>query len=177
MQKIALSAALTLALVLPVMAQDQAGAIASFIDAEGTEIGDVTLTQAEGGVSINGEVMGLASGKHGFHFHETGDCDATTKFDSAGKHFNPTDRKHGLENPDGPHAGDLPNIAATAPGLASIELTSDMISLNEGDPAYVFDEDGTALVVHAAADDNVTDPSGNSGDRIACAVIEAPTEP
>jgi Cu-Zn family superoxide dismutase len=177
MQKIALSAALTLALILPAVGQDQAGATATFINAEGAEVGAVTLTQGESGVTLDGELTGITPGEHGFHFHQTGDCDATTQFESAGAHFNPTDHQHGLENPEGPHAGDLPNVTATEAGIVDVELTSDSISLTEGDPAYVFDDDGTALVIHADADDNVTDPSGNSGDRVACAVVEAPTNP
>jgi superoxide dismutase, Cu-Zn family len=173
MQKIALGAALTLALILPAAAQDQAGATATFMNAEGAELGVVTLTQGEGSVSISGELTGVPAGEHGFHFHQTGDCDAATMFESAGSHFNPTEHQHGLENPEGPHAGDLPNVTATEAGTVTVDLSTDMISLTEGDPAYVFDDDGTALVLHADADDNVTDPSGNSGDRIACAVIEA----
>ena len=173
MQKLALSAAVTLALIVPAIAQDQAGATATFMNAEGAEVGSVTLTQGEGSVSITGELTGMTPGEHGFHFHQTGDCDAATKFESAGAHFNPTEHKHGLENPEGPHVGDLPNVTAAEDGTVAVELTSEMISLSEGDPAYVFDEDGTALVIHAAADDQMTDPSGNSGDRVACAVIEA----
>jgi Cu-Zn family superoxide dismutase len=176
MQKIALGAALTLALILPVSAQDQAGATGTFINADGAELGVVTLTGTESGVSISGELEGIPAGEHGFHFHQTGDCDAATQFESAGSHFNPTDHQHGLENPEGPHAGDLPNVTATEAGAVTLDLSTDTISLTEGDPAYVFDEDGTALVLHANADDNVTDPSGNSGDRIACAVIEAATQ-
>lgn len=173
MQKIALGAALTLALILPAIAQDQASATATFMNADGTEIGVVTLTQGESGVSLSGELSGVEPGEHGFHFHQTGDCDASANFESAGSHFNPTDHQHGLENPEGPHAGDLPNVTADAAGNVTLDLSTDTVSLEEGDPAYVFDEDGTALVLHANADDYVTDPSGNSGDRIACAVIEA----
>ena len=174
---ILLSSALALALVLPAMAQEAGTAMATFIDAAGTEVGSVTLTQGGDGVTISGMLEGMTPGEHGFHFHETGDCDGASKFESAGKHFNPTAHKHGMENPEGPHAGDLPNVTADDTGMVMVELTSDTISLDEGDPAYVFDADGTALVIHAAADDNVTDPSGNSGDRVACAVIEANTAP
>lgn len=177
MHKLTLSAAMALALVLPAAAQEAQTAAATFMNAEGAEVGTVTLTQGDGSVTVTGELTGMTPGEHGFHFHETGDCDGSTKFESAGKHFNPTDHKHGMENPEGPHAGDLPNVTADDSGMVMVDLSSEMISLTEGDPAYVFDSDGTALVIHAAPDDNVTDPSGNSGDRVACAVIEADTQP
>lgn len=154
-------------------AQEGASAKATFVNAEGTNIGDVTLTQGSGGVTVAGQLTGVPEGQHGLHFHSVGNCDAADKFEAAGGHFNPTEHQHGSENPQGPHAGDLPNVTAAADGAVAIELTSDMISLTEGDPAYVFDADGTALVLHADPDDLKTDPSGNSGDRIACAVIEA----
>jgi len=176
MRRLVLISAFALAAALPVHAQDAGTASATFIDAAGEEIGSVTLTQEDGGVTISGHVMGITPGEHGMHFHETGDCDASAAFESAGSHFNPTEHQHGTENPEGPHAGDLPNITADADGMADIELTSDLISLDEGDAAYVFDDDGTALVIHANADDLKTDPSGNSGDRVACAVIEAAAE-
>ena len=177
MHKLTLSAAIALALVLPATAQEAQTATATFMNAEGTEVGAVTLTQGDGSVTVTGELTGMTPGEHGFHFHETGDCDGAAKFESAGGHFNPTEHKHGMENPEGPHAGDLPNVTADDAGMVMVDLTTDMISLTEGDPAYVFDADGTALVIHAAPDDNVTDPSGNSGDRVACAVIEADTQP
>ena len=179
MHKLALTTALALAMIAPAHAAEPLPAMATavFMDLDGAELGSVTLTQRTAGVVITGELTGLKPGLHGIHFHETGNCDASTKFESAGKHFNPTDHKHGLDSPDGPHAGDLPNITAATDGTASIDLTTDRLSLKEGDPAYVFDADGTALVIHADVDDNVTDPSGNSGDRIACAVIEASTAP
>ena len=157
-------------LAAPALAQEATG---MFIDLTGAEAGSVTLTQGEGSVSITGEAMGLTPGEHGIHFHQTGDCDSAGKFESAGGHFNPTNHKHGLENPEGPHAGDLPNLTVAEDGTATIDLTSDMISLTEGEEGYVFDEDGTALIIHAAMDDQKTDPSGNSGDRMLCAVIEA----
>ena len=177
MQRLALSAATTLALILPAMAQDPASAMANFMSADGTEIGSVTLAQGDGAVTVSGELAGITPGEHGLHFHQTGDCDGVSGFESAGGHFNPTDHQHGLENPEGPHAGDLPNVTAAEDGTVAVDLTTDLISLTEGDPAYVFDDDGTALVIHADPDDNMTDPSGNSGDRVGCAVIEANTTP
>lgn len=164
----------TLLLATPAFAQEARG---TFIDLEGAEAGSVMLTQADGSVAISGDAMGLEPGEHGIHFHMTGDCDAAGKFESAGGHFNPTDHKHGLENTEGPHAGDLPNLTVGDDGAAAIDLTSDMISLTEGEDGYVFDEDGTALIIHAAMDDQMTDPSGNSGDRLLCAVIEAAPAP
>lgn len=160
----------TLLLATPAIAQEAHGTL---IDLNGQEAGTITFSQSDGAVAITGHAMGLEPGEHGIHFHETGDCDATGKFESAGAHFNPGDHQHGLENPEGPHAGDLPNLTADDDGMADINLTSETISLIEGSDGYVFDEDGTAVVLHAEADDQMTDPSGNSGDRQFCAVIEA----
>ena len=170
MRKLLLLAGFAALVATPIHAQE---ATANFVDAEGLDLGTVTLTSAEGGVAITGHVMGIEPGEHGFHFHEVGDCDGSAAFESAGAHFNPTSHKHGMENPVGPHAGDLPNLTADAQGMVNIEATSNMVSLTEGEDGYVFDADGTALMIHANPDDNRTDPSGNSGDRIACAVIEA----
>jgi Cu-Zn family superoxide dismutase len=172
MRRLSLVAAATLALTMPAWAQD-AGATAKFISADGNELGEITLTQAEGGVVVKGTVTSITPGEHGIHFHETGDCDAASAFETAGGHFNPTSHQHGLDNPEGPHAGDLPNVTADGQGNVALDFTTDTISLTEGDDGYVFDDDGTALIIHADPDDNVTDPSGNSGDRITCAVIEA----
>ena len=177
MQRLTLGAVAALALVVPAMAQDPGTAKATFMDAQGAEVGSVILAQGTSGVTIVGDLTGQTPGQHGLHFHMTGDCDGAGGFESAGGHFNPTEHQHGLENPDGPHAGDLPNVTAAADGTVTVNLTTETISLTEGDPAYVFDADGTALVIHAGPDDNVTDPAGNSGDRFACAVIEANTTP
>lgn len=164
----------SLLLATPTLAQEAGG---SFINMEGAEAGSITLTQSDGGVALSGSAMGLTEGEHGIHFHMTGTCDAAAKFETAGGHFNPTEHQHGLENPEGPHAGDLPNITANADGSAEINLTSTSISLVEGDDGYVYDEDGTALIIHAGTDDQMTDPSGNSGDRVLCAVIEPTPAP
>lgn len=164
----------SLLLATPTLAQEAMG---TFISQDGAEAGNVTLTQGDGGVTLSGSASGLTEGDHGIHFHMVGTCDAAAKFETAGEHFNPTDHQHGLENEAGPHAGDLPNVTANAEGLAEFELTSVTISLTEGDEGYVFDEDGTALIIHASADDQVTDPSGNSGDRVLCAVVEPAPAP
>lgn len=146
---------------------------ATFVDIEGNEIGTVTLTETEEGVTIAGTLEGIAEGEHGFHIHETGDCDPATNFESAGSHFAPRGNEHGFDNPNGPHAGDMRNQTAGADGQLVLNVNNDMVSLTEGEEGNLFDEDGSALVVHSGPDDYMTDPSGNSGDRIACAVIEA----
>jgi Cu-Zn family superoxide dismutase len=171
---IALATALLMASSLPSLAQ--AEATATFVDVDGNEVGTATITALEeGGVMIGGELMGIEPGEHGFHVHETGDCDASTAFESAGGHFNPTDAQHGLANPEGAHAGDVvSNVTAAEDGKVTLEVTSEMISLDESAEGYLFDDDGSAMVLHADPDDQTTDPAGNAGDRIACAVIEAP---
>jgi Cu-Zn family superoxide dismutase len=180
-----MSSAVALALCLPAVAQEstsQTGAdavggnsaLAVFTDTEGNEVGSVTLTPTDDGhVVIAGGLEGMSPGQHGFHFHQTGTCDPSTNFESAGSHFNATDTQHGLENPDGPHLGDLENVTAAEDGTVRVDLETELVSLTEGEEGYLFDTDGTALVIHAGEDDQMTDPSGNSGDRVACAVVEA----
>jgi superoxide dismutase, Cu-Zn family len=146
---------------------------ATFINTDGEEIGTVTLTQTEEGVTIAGTVEGIPEGEHGFHIHETGECDPAAGFESAGGHFAPRGNQHGFENPDGPHAGDMRNQTADAEGQLVLNVNNDMVSLEQGDEAHLLDEDGSALMIHAQADDYRTDPGGDAGDRIACAVIEA----
>ena len=145
-------------------------ATAAVRDGNGTSLGVLRLESLAGGVRLSGQLTGLAPGAHGIHLHAVGRCDAPD-FSSAGGHFNPRNAKHGLVNPEGPHAGDMPAVAADGNGRAVVDHTTTLVTLANG-AATVFDADGTAVVVHAASDDQRTDPSGNSGSRIACGVIE-----
>ncbi len=122
---------------------------------------------------IRGALSGLPPGPHGIHLHAAGRCEPPT-FESAGAHFNPTARQHGLENASGPHAGDAPNVDAAQDGRAMVDVMLATASLNPSSAAFINDADGSAVVIHASADDQRTDPSGNSGARIACGVVGAP---
>jgi Cu-Zn family superoxide dismutase len=115
-------------------------------------------------------LTGFSAGDHGIHFHHAGRCDGPD-FASAGPHLNPAGARHGLQNPEGPHAGDLPNIAVNTAGEALVDVTSPRVTLDSSAPGGLFDADGTTVVIHALADDQRTDPAGNSGARIACAVV------
>jgi superoxide dismutase, Cu-Zn family len=114
-------------------------------------------------------VKGLPEGLHAVHIHAVGKCEGPA-FTSAGGHFNPLGKKHGLKNPDGPHAGDLPDMYVNKDGIGRYETFMESVTFGAGQTS-IFDADGSAVVVHATTDDNVTDPAGNSGDRIACGVI------
>lgn len=140
------------------------------MDSDGNAIGTAELSEEDAGVKVALEVEGLEEGIHGIHFHETGMCEGPD-FESAGGHFNPADAMHGMDNPDGPHAGDLPNIEASSDGTASQEFTAENVTLAIGEENSLLKEGGTALVIHAGEDDQTTDPSGDSGDRIACGVV------
>ena len=144
-------------------------ATAELMDVSGRDVGTAHLSEDSDGVRLLLEVHGLREGQKGVHIHETGSCEAPD-FKSAGAHFNPAGKQHGTENPQGPHAGDLPNIEVKPDGTGRLDATTDRVTLGEG-TGSLFDADGSALVVHAGPDDYTTDPSGNSGDRIACAVI------
>ena len=147
-------------------------ASATLVDAGGRNVGTVQIAERSGGVvALTGTLHDLPPGSHGIHFHAVGQCDAAAAFASAGAHFNPGARKHGLDSPEGPHAGDLPMVVVAADGRATLDLSTDRVTLGEG-PTSLFDADGSALVLHAAPDDQRTDPSGNSGARIACGVVK-----
>ncbi|HZH15058.1 MAG TPA: superoxide dismutase family protein [Archangium sp.] len=147
----------------------QSRATAELMNSSGQRMGTVTLVQRGDSVELQVEATGLEPGAHGIHFHQVGLCE-TPGFTSAGGHFNPLDKQHGLESPTGAHAGDLPNLEADASGKASYKTTTNRVTLDEGQLS-IFDADGTALVIHASADDQVTDPAGNSGARVACGVL------
>ena len=150
--------------------QNEPRTSATLLDSAGKQIGVVTLTQTGSGVAVAGDLQGLAAGQHGIHFHTVGRCDAAGAFATAGGHFNPGSRKHGLESSDGPHAGDLPNLSADASGKSTYRATTSRVTLGAGSSS-LLDADGSAVVVHATADDQRTDPAGNSGARVACGVI------
>jgi Cu-Zn family superoxide dismutase len=139
-------------------------------DGLGKAAGTAKLKQTSTGVKISLQVFGLPVGTHAFHIHNSGVCDAPD-FKTAGGHFNPESKKHGLKNPEGPHAGDMPNITVGANGKGKATVLNTRVTLAEGANS-VFHEGGTALVVHEKADDEMTDPAGNAGARIACGLIE-----
>ncbi|HET6228692.1 MAG TPA: superoxide dismutase family protein [Longimicrobiaceae bacterium] len=133
-------------------------------NAQGQEVGMLTLSPSGAGTHVMLRVHGMAPGTHGAHIHNTGRCDAPA-FTSAGPHLNTTNRMHGTQNPQGPHRGDMPNLVVAADGTGTLNLD---LATPWGD---IFDGDGSAIVVHANADDYMTDPSGNSGARVACGTI------
>ena len=144
------------------------GTPVQLVNSAGTAVGTVETQPRSGGTYVRVEVQGMPMGEHGLHLHAVGRCDGPA-FQSAGPHWNPAGKQHGHLNPQGAHLGDLPNLMVSANGHGRLVfLVNGQIS---------GDADGTSLVVHAKPDDYRTDPSGNSGDRIACAVLAAPTQP
>ncbi|MDQ3704781.1 MAG: superoxide dismutase family protein [Chloroflexota bacterium] len=162
------------ALLVPsALAQTGPTASADIVGTQGQTVGTAHFTQdSAGGVRVHVVVQGLTGleGQHGIHVHAVGTCEPDKQFSTAGPHFNPTGAQHGLRNPQGPHVGDLPNLSVDATGAGMLEYTSNLISLSPG-PNNIFDEDGAAIVIHAGMDDEVSDPAGNSGARVACGVI------
>ncbi len=149
-----------------VAGSDQAAAVLA--EPGGREIGRATIVQEGEGVQVRIEVMGLAAGTYGAHVHRTGRCEAPG-FESAGAHWNPTGAQHGFQNPSGRHRGDLPNLVVGADGRGTLAFAIRGARLRG--EAGIIDADGAAVVIHASADDYRTDPSGNSGARIACGVL------
>ena len=144
---------------------------ADIMDAKGANVGTAKLKAVKDGVQITVKVTGLPAGDHGIHIHTVGKCEGPA-FTTAGGHFNPTSAHHGMNNAADPHPhlGDLPNLKVAADGKGSATMVAKGVTLGDGANS-LFHEGGTALVIHAKADDYMTDPSGNSGDRIACGVI------
>ncbi|MFZ5448648.1 MAG: superoxide dismutase family protein [Thermodesulfobacteriota bacterium] len=143
---------------------------ATLLNNQGQKVGEATLTETPEGVKVVMTVENLPPGEHAFHIHEKGDC-APPDFHGAGGHFNPFGKQHGLKNPAGPHAGDLPNITIGPDGKAKAETVAKLVTLKEGQKHSLLKPGGTSLVIHANPDDNVTDPAGNAGPRIACGPI------
>ncbi len=168
----ALSAAL-LVTTIPAgaIAAAPATASATLIRSDGTEMGHANFTARAGGVWLDVNATGLSPGSHGIHLHTTGAC-TTPDFVSAGGHWNPMHRKHGLKSPEGPHMGDLPNLDVDASGKGHAAGLIAGATLDAG-AMGLLDADGSALVIHAGPDDNMTDPSGNSGGRQLCGVVKA----
>jgi superoxide dismutase, Cu-Zn family len=144
-------------------------ATAELKDKDGKAVGVATFRESSGGVTVDVNVKGLTPGLHAVHVHAVGKCEAPA-FTSAGGHFNPAQKKHGYKSPEGAHAGDLPNMLVAKDGTGRFESFTDGMTLKPG-ATSVFDKDGSALVIHAGVDDNVTDPTGNAGDRAACGII------
>lgn len=160
------AAFLMIASALPATAQSANAALKS---ADGKNVGSVKLTQLPYGVLLTLEAKGLPAGTHAFHVHAVGKC--APPFTSAGGHFNPAGKKHGIAVPEGHHAGDMPNIHVPESGDLTIEVVNAAITLGKGKPGSVFDSDGSAIVIHEGADDYKSDPAGAAGKRIACGVI------
>lgn len=174
MRKVILGVPLVLALAAPSAAAAET-ATARLIDRDGRDVGSAVLVEGPHGVLLTLSLTGLSPGPHGLHFHATGTCDdAAEGFKASHAHVNPDGREHGLMNPAGPDDGDLPNVQIAADGTAEVEIFSMLVSLPGAEGrATLLDDDGAALLVHANADDHITQPIGGAGDRIACGVIEA----
>lgn len=143
---------------------------ADIVDLRGVGIGALIITAEGSGLALRGALIGLPPGEHGFHIHQTGSCEPPA-FESAGDHLGAGESAHGFDAPGGPHAGDLRNITAADDSTATVDTTNERVTLRGG-AVELLDEDGAAIVIHSAPDDYVTQPSGDSGDRIACGVIE-----
>ena len=156
------------ALCLAPVAQAQT-AKAVLKDQAGKEVGTVQLSETPHGVLLKLALKGAVPGVHAFHIHAVGKCEPP--FTSAGGHFNPASKKHGIAAAEGSHAGDMPNLHVPASGELMVEILNGAVTLEKGKANSVFDSDGSAIVIHAGVDDYKTDPTGNAGDRIACGVI------
>jgi Cu-Zn family superoxide dismutase len=165
---VAVAGSLVISLAFSVAAK-QASVKVALSDAKGQSVGTAELSPAPKGVKIRLNLMNLTPGEHAIHVHTVAKCEGPA-FTSAGPHLNPDAKHHGLQNPEGPHAGDMPNFTVAANGKAKSTVVAPGVTMGE-DSHSVFSNGGTALVIHAKADDMKSDPAGNAGDRIACGVI------
>ncbi len=146
-------------------------ATAQIKGADGKDLGMITITETMAGVLLRVELKGVAPGPHGFHWHTAGKCEGD--FASAGPIYNPFGAQHGLLNLEGPMAGDLTNLVATATGDVESEIFSPLVTLSTTAEDPLLDADGASLVIFEQADDHTSEPEGNAGTRIACGVVEA----
>jgi Cu-Zn family superoxide dismutase len=168
MRKVVIGLAIAMGLVGGVYAQ-QGSTKVDMKDAQGKSLGTATLSRGTNGVNIALDLKGLPPGEHALHVHQNAKCEGPA-FTTAGGHFNPSMKKHGMKNPEGPHAGDMNNFTVGTDGSAKATVTAPGVTLGS-EANSVFTNGGTALVIHAKGDDMMTDPAGNAGDRIACGTV------
>jgi len=166
---LSLSALLVAGCVPSVSGGTKAAAVADLVDATGKPAGTAIVTESTDGLWLDVSVNGVTTGPHGLHVHTVGKCDAPD-FATAGGHWNPTAHQHGHKNPQGPHAGDAPNLIANAKGAGRLKTWLGARLIATG-ATPLLDADGAAVILHADADDEMTDPSGKSGKRILCGVL------
>jgi superoxide dismutase, Cu-Zn family len=170
MKAICIFTASALLMVLSTFSVAAQSAKAALKDKDGNDVGSAILTQTPAGVLIALSVKGLPAGEHAFHVHGIGKCEPS--FMSAGGHFNPDKKKHGILAPEGAHAGDMPNLHIPTSGELVVEVLNGAVTLEKGRPNSLFGPEGTALIIHAGKDDYKTDPTGEAGGRIACGLVD-----